>query len=94
MVIDQPEVVKATLEIVTTETCRIAPIVRLTAVGGTGPYYYSADGITYSTVSFNSFVDITLPVTTTKVQYKYFVKTLRIVRAIYLIHLSSHQFLI
>lgn len=74
VVIDQPEVVKATLEIVTTETCRIAPIVRLTAVGGTGPYYYSADGITYSTVSFNSFVDITLPVTTTKVQYKYFVK--------------------
>ncbi|MCR4033921.1 T9SS type B sorting domain-containing protein [Flavobacterium anhuiense] len=71
--IDQPEIVKATLEIQRTETCEVVPVVRLTAIGGVGPYYYSADDVTY-TGPFSSYVDITLPVTTTKVEYKYFVK--------------------
>ena len=71
--INQPEIVKATLEIQRTETCEIVPVVRLTAIGGVGPYYYSADDVTY-TGPFSSYVDITLPVTTTKVEYKYFVK--------------------
>ncbi|MFQ6602910.1 T9SS type B sorting domain-containing protein [Flavobacterium sp. C3NV] len=71
--IDQPEIVKANLEIQKTESCKQVPVVRLTATGGNAPYYYSADGITY-TGPFNSFVDITLPVTTAKTEYKYFVK--------------------
>ncbi|WP_208683078.1 T9SS type B sorting domain-containing protein [Flavobacterium sp. SLB02] len=71
--IDQPEIVKANLEIQKTESCKQVPVVRLTATGGNAPYYYSADGINY-TGPFNSFVDITLPVTTAKTEYKYFVK--------------------
>lgn len=73
VVIDQPQIVKANLEIQKTETCREVPVVRLTATGGTAPYYYSADGINY-TGPFNSFVDISLPVTTARTEYKYFVK--------------------
>ncbi|MFH7003261.1 T9SS type B sorting domain-containing protein [Flavobacterium bizetiae] len=71
--INQPEIVKASLQIQTTESCKQVPVVRLTATGGVPPYYYSADGINY-TGPFNSFVDITLPVTTAKTEYKYFVK--------------------
>jgi gliding motility-associated-like protein/uncharacterized repeat protein (TIGR01451 family) len=71
--IDQPTIVKATLEIQKTESCKQVPVVRLTATGGNAPYYYSADGINY-TGPFNSYVDITLPVTTAKTEYKYFVK--------------------
>lgn len=73
VIIDQPTIVKANLTIEKTETCRQVPVVRLTAAGGNAPYYYSTDGISY-TGPFNSYVDITLPVTTTKVEYKYFVK--------------------
>ncbi|MGE6352391.1 T9SS type B sorting domain-containing protein [Flavobacterium sp. NPDC079362] len=71
--INQPEIVKASLTIQRTESCTQVPVVRLTATGGTGQYYYSADGSNY-TGPFSSFVDITLPVTTTKTEYKYFVK--------------------
>ncbi|KAF2339262.1 T9SS type B sorting domain-containing protein [Flavobacterium tistrianum] len=71
--IDQPEIVKATLSIVRTETCQQVPVIKLTAVGGVPPYYYSADGTNY-TGPFSSYIDITLPVTTAATEYKYFVK--------------------
>lgn len=73
VVIDQPEIVNATLEIVTTETCEVLPVIKLKATGGQGPYMYSADGINF-TGPFASEVSITLPVTTARTEYKYFVK--------------------
>lgn len=73
VIIDQPQEVKGTLTIVTNETCEIVPVIKLTFQGGTPPYYYSADGTNYSG-PYNSFVDITLPVTLAKTEYKYFVK--------------------
>ncbi|WP_264552905.1 T9SS type B sorting domain-containing protein [Flavobacterium sp. N2038] len=70
--IAQPPLVKATLEIFSIETCKTAPVITLRATGGTGPYTYSVDGV--NTIgSFASFVNITLPVTTAKTEYKYFV---------------------
>ncbi|SHL34465.1 T9SS type B sorting domain-containing protein [Flavobacterium saccharophilum] len=73
VVIDQPTEVKAELTIARNETCQLVPILKITATGGKAPYYYSADGTNYS-VSFNSSIDITLPKTTVKTAYKYFVK--------------------
>lgn len=73
VVINQPEIVNATLEIVTTETCEVLPVIRLRATGGQGPYMYSADGINF-TGPFASEVSIQLPATTARTEYKYFVK--------------------
>jgi hypothetical protein len=42
----------------------------INATGGTGPYTYSADNITYSTVPFVSSISFDVPVGT----YRYFVK--------------------
>lgn len=72
--IRQPNVVKASLAIDRTETCQITPRVVLTATGGTAPYYYSVDGITYNPTSFTSSVPIDLPRTTAKVTYTYYVR--------------------
>ncbi len=72
--ITQPAVVKASLAIDRTETCQITPRVTLTATGGTAPYYYSVDGITYNPTSFNSTVTIDLPRTAAAVTYKYYVR--------------------
>lgn len=72
--VTQPEVVKASLSVNRTETCAITPQVILTATGGTAPYYYSVDGITYNPTSFNSTVVIDLPKTTGDVSYKYYVR--------------------
>lgn len=73
VIINQPTKVAGTLDIVSNETCQKAPVIKLTFQGGTPPYYYSADGTTYFG-PYNSFVDITLPQTVAKVEYKYFVK--------------------
>jgi gliding motility-associated-like protein len=73
VIIDQPQAVKGTLTIVTNETCQVVPVIKLTFEGGTAPYYYSADGTTYFG-PYNSFVDITLPQTLAKTDYKYFVR--------------------
>lgn len=73
VIINQPTKASGTLTIVDNETCQKAPVIKLTFQGGTPPYYYSADGTTYFG-PYNSFVDITLPQTVAKVEYKYFVK--------------------
>lgn len=72
--IGQPDVMKVLLALERSETCQITPVLRLTASGGTGPYFYSVDGITYNPVSFASFVDIQLPQTTVDLDYQYYVK--------------------
>lgn len=74
VVVSQPNVVKPSLAIDRTETCAITPRVTLTATGGTAPYYYSTDGVTYNPTSFSSQVTIDLPKTTATVSYKYFVR--------------------
>ncbi|OCB75445.1 T9SS type B sorting domain-containing protein [Flavobacterium crassostreae] len=73
VLLNEPSRVKATLIVQTPESCLVAPQVRLTASGGTAPYYYSADGVNYS-VSFANSVVITLPTTAVKAQYQYYVK--------------------
>lgn len=70
----QPEIVEGVVSLKTKETCDITPVITLTASGGTAPYYYSTDGITYSTTSFAKSIDINLPKTTVAAVYKYFVK--------------------
>jgi gliding motility-associated-like protein len=72
--IAQPNEIDPVLSVKTKETCDITPVVTLTVSGGTAPYFYSADGITYSTASFASSIDIALPKTTAVVDYKYYVK--------------------
>lgn len=74
VVVSQPDVVKPSLAIDRTETCVITPRVTLTSIGGTPPYYYSTDGVTYNPTSFSSQVTIDLPKTTSTVSYKYFVR--------------------
>ncbi|MBS7255246.1 T9SS type B sorting domain-containing protein [Flavobacterium branchiicola] len=71
--IAEPALVKATVEIFSTETCKNPPVIILRASGGTPPYTYSADGIN-NLGTFASFTTITLPVTNAKTEYKYFVQ--------------------
>ncbi|NRS87943.1 gliding motility-associated-like protein [Flavobacterium sp. 7E] len=73
VVLNEPTRVTAELIVERTETCTVAPQVRLTASGGTGPYYYGTDGINFP-VAFTSSVVITLPMTTTATEYQYYVK--------------------
>ncbi|WP_166921384.1 T9SS type B sorting domain-containing protein [Flavobacterium poyangense] len=71
--IAEPTKVKASLEIKTNETCKVLPVLTLTAVGGTAPYFYSQNGTGYIAMTGTS-IDITLPFTTTKTTYSYFIK--------------------
>ncbi len=68
--IAQPIKVVPSLTRETGATCLNSATLRLSAVGGTAPYTYSEDGITYSTASFNSYV--IFPATTG--EHQYFVK--------------------
>lgn len=72
--IKQPEKVKGVLSLKSRETCDTTPVLTLTFEGGTAPYKYSTDGITYSVQSYASSVDIPLPKTTVATVYKYFVR--------------------
>jgi len=68
--IDEPLIVEASLVLETRLTCLSDATLTLSAQGGTAPYTYSEDGITYSSTSFNS--QVTFPVTTGV--HSYFVK--------------------
>ncbi|UPZ17847.1 T9SS type B sorting domain-containing protein [Flavobacterium humidisoli] len=74
VVINQPMKVKGTLTIRYTESCKRKPSVKLTFEGGAAPYYYSQNGTDYFGPVNSSFVDIDLLGTTSKAEYKYFIK--------------------
>ena len=73
MVISAPTKVVASLAVKTTQTCETGFTLTLTAAGGTAPYTYSSNGVTYGTPTFNSSVDISFPKGTVGT-YNYYVK--------------------
>lgn len=73
IVITQPAIVNAVLSVTTTPTCTGDTVLTLTASGGTAPYTYSADNVTYSVATFNPTVNINLPAGTTGT-YHYYIK--------------------
>ncbi|WP_433779616.1 T9SS type B sorting domain-containing protein [Flavobacterium anhuiense] len=72
--IAQPRKVQATLSLKSRETCDTTPVITLSAEGGTAPYYYSTDGVNFSTVSFTTPQDFNVPKTTAPVTYRYYVR--------------------
>ncbi len=73
IVINQPTEVNASLVVTNTPTCNNPTTLTLSANGGTPPYTYSADGVTYSAATFNPSVTISIPAGTTGV-FHYFVR--------------------
>lgn len=70
IVIAEPAIVVASLVVASTQTCNNQTTLTLSAFGGTPPYSYSADGVTYNAITFNSSVTFPKAVGT----YHYFVK--------------------
>lgn len=70
IVIAEPTVVTASLVVATTQTCNNQTTLTLSAVGGTPPYTYSSDGITYNATTFNPSVTFPVAVGT----HHYYVK--------------------
>lgn len=70
IVIAEPTVVTASLVVATTQTCNNQTTLTLSAIGGTPPYTYSADGITYNATTFNPSVTFPVAVGT----HHYYVK--------------------
>lgn len=70
IVIAEPSVVTASLVVATTQTCNNQTTLTLSAIGGTPPYTYSADGIIYNATSFNPSVTFPVAVGT----HHYYVK--------------------
>jgi len=68
--INEPSEVKASLAETRKRTCLTDTQLTLTAQGGTAPYTYSADGVTYSTAPFASSISFDVAPGT----YKYYVK--------------------
>lgn len=70
VIIAQPALVGASLVLTSSQTCNNQAILTLTGSGGTAPYTYSADGITYSAATFNPSIAISVPVG----NYNYFIR--------------------
>jgi gliding motility-associated-like protein len=70
IVIAEPTIVTASLVVATTQTCTNPAALTLSAVGGTPPYTYSADGLTYNATTFNSSLTVPVAVGT----HRYYVK--------------------
>jgi gliding motility-associated-like protein len=70
IVIAEPTIVTASLVVATTQTCTNPAALTLSAVGGTPPYTYSADGLTYNATTFNSSLTVPIAVGT----HRYYVK--------------------
>jgi len=66
----EPTLVNASLAVASTQTCLNQTQLTLTANGGTPPYTYSTDNVTYNATPFASSVNITVPVGT----YQYYVR--------------------
>lgn len=73
IVINEPTEVIASLALTNAPSCNNPTVLTLTANGGTAPYTYSADGVTYSAATFNPSVTINVGVNTPGV-YHYFVR--------------------
>lgn len=73
IVINQPTEVNASLLLTNSPSCDNPTVLTLSANGGTPPYTYSSDGVTYSAATFNPSVAISIPAGTTGV-YHYFVR--------------------
>lgn len=73
IVIDDPNLVVATLSTTVAESCNQDTVLTLTATGGTPPFTYSADGVTYSVATFNPSVNINVPLGSTAT-YAYYIK--------------------
>ncbi|MCV9932354.1 T9SS type B sorting domain-containing protein [Flavobacterium sp. LS1R47] len=72
--IKDPIKVEASVDIKTIEGCERFPVVTLSATGGTGPYKYGTDGITFPFSIIGSSIDITLPATAVDTRYEYYVQ--------------------
>lgn len=70
VVVNEPTLVQSALVVSRSQTCLTLSQLTLSATGGTPPYTYSSDNITYTTVPFVSSVSFDVPVGT----YRYFVK--------------------
>lgn len=70
ILINEPTEVKASLVVTTPQTCVPTTVLTLSTTGGTPPYTYSSDGITFSSTTFNPSVSIPVGPGT----YHYFVK--------------------
>nr|WP_315188993.1 T9SS type B sorting domain-containing protein [uncultured Flavobacterium sp.] len=70
ILINEPTEVKASLVVTTPQTCVPTTVLTLSAAGGTPPYTYGSDGITFGSTTFNSSVSIPVGPGT----YHYFVK--------------------
>ncbi|OXA94724.1 gliding motility-associated C-terminal domain-containing protein [Flavobacterium hercynium] len=68
--ITEPAEIIVDLTLASTQTCLTETVLTLGAVGGTAPYTYSADGITYSIVTFTTSTSFPVPVG----KYQYYVK--------------------
>ena len=68
--ITEPTEVKADLSIASIQTCLNQARLTLTASGGTAPFKYSSDGVTFTTATFNPSITFAVPVGT----YSYFIK--------------------
>lgn len=73
IVINQPTEVNASLVETNSPSCDNPTVLTLSANGGTPPYTYSPDGVTYSAATFNPSVTISIPAGTTGV-FHYFVR--------------------
>lgn len=65
-----PSVIEPILSLTTGVTCKTDATVTISATGGTGPYTYSEDGLTYSTTTFNSTTTFSVSLGA----HKYYVK--------------------
>ena len=70
VIIAEPAKVKADLSFASLQTCKLRARLILTASGGTPPFTYSADGVTFTTTTFNPSITFDVPVGT----YSYFIK--------------------
>jgi large repetitive protein len=70
IVIAEPTRVQASLVKATSQTCTVLSTLTLSATGGTAPYTYSPDNVTYSIATFASSVTISVPVGT----HRYYVR--------------------
>jgi gliding motility-associated-like protein len=70
IIIQEPTKVNASLVVASTQTCNNQTTLTLSATGGTGPYTYSVDNVTYNPTPFASSVTFPVAVGT----YAYYVK--------------------